>query len=114
VAHHENYDKPLEVWWLCDPCHKERHVEIKEAKKVEQDMVNNPSHYKVGGIETIDFIKAKLTPEEYRGYLKGSIFKYGSRIGYKDDPEKDVGKLGWFQRELLDFYKRMKQTKDRQ
>jgi len=30
VAHHENYDKPLEVMWLCQPCHKQRHKEIKE------------------------------------------------------------------------------------
>jgi hypothetical protein len=25
-AHHENYDKPLEVEWLCVPCHKKRHA----------------------------------------------------------------------------------------
>lgn len=30
VAHHEDYDKPLEVVWLCQPCHKQRHKEIKE------------------------------------------------------------------------------------
>ena len=30
VAHHEDYDKPLEVMWLCQPCHKQRHKEIKE------------------------------------------------------------------------------------
>lgn len=30
VAHHEDYDKPLEVMWLCDPCHKQRHKELKE------------------------------------------------------------------------------------
>lgn len=30
VAHHEDYDKPLEVMWLCQPCHKQRHKELKE------------------------------------------------------------------------------------
>jgi hypothetical protein len=25
VAHHENYDKPLEVVWLCQPCHVQHH-----------------------------------------------------------------------------------------
>lgn len=28
VAHHEDYDKPLQVVWLCTPCHKQRHKEI--------------------------------------------------------------------------------------
>jgi hypothetical protein len=28
VAHHEDYDKPLEVVWLCQPCHKQRHKEL--------------------------------------------------------------------------------------
>ena len=29
IAHHEDYDKPFEVVWLCQPCHKKRHKEIK-------------------------------------------------------------------------------------
>lgn len=29
LAHHEDYDKPLMVNWLCQPCHKQRHKEIK-------------------------------------------------------------------------------------
>jgi ribosomal protein S27AE len=29
-AHHEDYSKPLDVIWLCQPCHKTRHKELKE------------------------------------------------------------------------------------
>jgi ribosomal protein S27AE len=30
LAHHEDYDHPLVVMWLCQPCHKQRHKELKE------------------------------------------------------------------------------------
>ena len=33
LAHHEDYDKPLEVIWLCQPCHKQRHKEINKLLK---------------------------------------------------------------------------------
>jgi hypothetical protein len=32
LAHHEDYEKPLEVVWLCQPCHKQRHKEINVLK----------------------------------------------------------------------------------
>lgn len=28
LAHHEDYDFPLTVNWLCQPCHKQRHKEL--------------------------------------------------------------------------------------
>jgi ribosomal protein S27AE len=28
LAHHEDYEKPLGVIWLCQPCHKQRHKEL--------------------------------------------------------------------------------------
>jgi hypothetical protein len=68
------------------------------------DMVNSPPHYKVGGIEVIDFIKAKLTPDEFRGYLQGNILKYSSRVGYKGDASEDVGKLIWYANKLQETF----------
>lgn len=32
-AHHEDYSKPLEVVWLCDHHHKERHKELREIER---------------------------------------------------------------------------------
>jgi len=60
------------------------------------DLVNNPPHYKLDGFEVIDIIKAALTPEEYRGYLKGNDLKYILREPYKGNPSQDVGKHIWY------------------
>jgi hypothetical protein len=48
------------------------------------DAVHAPNHYTVGGIETIDYIRAKLTVEELRGYYRGNLLKYLSRARHKD------------------------------
>lgn len=56
------------------------------------DRVNHPLHYTDGGIETIDYIRAKLTKEEFKGYCKGNIFKYLSRAGKKGNEKEDLQK----------------------
>jgi len=66
------------------------------------DMVNSPPHYTDGGIETIDYIRAKLTPEEYRGYLRGSILKYSSRAGKKQNEAEDYKKAKWYLDKLIE------------
>ena len=83
------------------PLEPQIHITMEEPKV---DMVNSPPHYKVGGIEVIDFIKAKLTPDEFRGYLQGNILKYSSRVGYKGDASEDVGKLIWYANKLQETF----------
>ena len=34
LAHHEDYDKPLDVMCLCQPCHKQRHKELLIKEKL--------------------------------------------------------------------------------
>lgn len=72
---------------------------VEKAKilaKADVDVVNQPPHYTTGGIETIDFIEAKLSRDEYIGYLKGNVLKYASRLGHKGDAVTDAGKLNWY------------------
>ena len=69
------------------------------------DVLENPPHY-LQGIETIKVIRAKLTDEEYKGYLKGTIMKYNTRIGLKgsiQDESNDAGKLRWYASKLEEF-----------
>ncbi len=60
------------------------------------DMVNSPPHYKTGGIETIDYIQAKLSPEEFAGFCKGNALKYISRANHKADAAEDLQKAAWY------------------
>ena len=76
-------------------------VTMVEDKK--PDMVNSPPHYKVGGLETIDILKAKLTKDEFRGYLKGNVIKYATRASYKGSSTEDAGKLAWYAQRLAEL-----------
>ncbi len=73
-------------------------LENMRQAKVASDPVNHPAHYTSGGIETIEFIRAKLTPEEFVGYCKGNVLKYVSRANLKggvEDLSKATVYLGW-------------------
>ena len=68
------------------------------------DFVNSPPHYTEGAIECIDAIRAALSDDEYRGYLKGAILKYVWRERHKNGLQ-DIQKLGWYANELAAFIK---------
>jgi hypothetical protein len=60
------------------------------------DPVNHPAHYKVGGIETIDFIEAKKL-----NYNIGNVVKYLTRADHKGNRKQDLEKAKWYlEREL--------------
>lgn len=65
---------------------------IKSSTKEEAvDKVNHPPHYKVGGIETIDFIEAKKL-----NYNLGNVIKYITRADYKGSRNEDLKKALWY------------------
>lgn len=57
----------------------------------EHDPVNHPSHYTVGGIETIDFIEAKQL-----NYNLGNVIKYLTRSEHKGNKKQDLQKALWY------------------
>ena len=65
-----------------------RQIEMFEPKA---DPVNNPAHYTVGGIETIDFIEAKQL-----GYNLGNVIKYLTRADHKGNKMEDLRKAQWY------------------
>ena len=62
---------------------------LEDAKAV--DNVNHPPHYKVGGIETIDFIEAKKL-----NYNLGNAVKYITRADHKGNRNEDLQKALWY------------------
>jgi hypothetical protein len=80
---------------LCADCSAALDASVRGASASDNDPVN-PDHYKVGGIETIEFIEAKLSPEEFAGYCRGNAMKYISRAGHKDVTAIEIGKAIWY------------------
>ena len=84
--------------------YKEMTTEPEIPEKVEVDLPHDPAHYKQGGIETIDYMRAKMTPEQFEGWLIGNVLEYMSRFGFKDEKYTNAMKaytyLGWLLEEL--------------
>ena len=76
-------------------------VERITMEEPKADNVNEPAHYKVGGIETIDFIEAKGL-----NYHLGNVVKYITRADTKGNREEDLLKARWYlNREIAKFSK---------
>ena len=71
-----------------------------QAKSNQKDAIN-PDHYKVGGIETIDYLEAKMTPEQFEGFCVGNALKYISRAGHKNDAAEDYRKAIWYLERII-------------
>ena len=76
-------------------------VGVFTSNKSFKDLVNHPAHYKVGGIETIDFIEAKKL-----SYNLGNVVKYITRAEHKGNTKEDLLKAQWYlNRELKNLGK---------
>lgn len=49
-------------------------------------------YYDAGGISTLEIIKAKLSPEQYKGFILGNIIKYSCRANFKGQFVEDIEK----------------------
>lgn len=77
-------------------------VSVADVKPTDtmNDAVHHPSHYTLPGltVESVDVIRAVLTPEEFKGWCKGNALKYSLRAGRKDPTKEvqDLAKAGVF------------------
>lgn len=83
--------KRKEVRMIIRPRPAVEPVELLQPSKAVADPVNHPSHYKVGNIETIDFIEAKQL-----NYNLGNVVKYITRADHKGNQLQDLQKAQWY------------------
>lgn len=94
----DKHEKQIEENWAKMENEDEILDVILENRRLKN--VENPDHYTSGDIECIDAIKAALTPEEFRGFLKGNCFKYLWREGKKNGKE-DLQKMNNYLNRLI-------------
>ena len=65
-----------------------------DAPRASEGTPEQATHYK-GAVEPIELMSRLLTPEEFKGFLKGNMIKYASRAGRKtgESGEKDRTKF---------------------
>lgn len=75
------------------PKPKQKWEPVSPLTSLPPDPVNHPAHYKIGGVETIDFIEAKGL-----GYHLGNVVKYITRAGHKGTSSgmEDLKKARWY------------------
>lgn len=84
-AHHES-----------QPC---EYIDMELQVLLHIDLVNHPPHYTNGTVECIDAIRAALTDDEWRGFLKGQVIKYTWRERLKGGAT-DLAKARWYMEKL--------------
>ena len=64
------------------------------------DPVNQPQHYKVGEVESIDYIYQQLGSGA-KDYLLGNVHKYLHRHRFKGQTIQDLKKAQWYLQKLV-------------
>mgnify|MGYP003123254424 CR=1 FL=1 len=64
---------------------------------------NKATYYDAGGIELIEIIQAKLTTEQFKGWLLGNLIKYSGRANFKGSFDRDIEKVRIYSEKLLEI-----------
>ena len=88
--------------------------ELKMSRSKRKPEVSNinPAHYRKGGLEVIDILEAKLSPEEFKGVCKGFAIKYILRADMKGGLE-DYQKAQWYINKLVETLEKQKKLEEK-
>lgn len=72
------------------------------------DLQVSGNHYKDMPIQPWHVMEAVLSPEEFRGFLRGNVIKYALRAGRKEGTD-DAGKARHYMLKLKEFDEKVHQ-----
>jgi hypothetical protein len=72
------------------------------------DLQVSGNHYKDMPIQPWHVMEAVLSPEEFRGFLRGNVVKYAMRAGRKEGSD-DANKARHYMMKLKEFNEKMHQ-----
>lgn len=72
--------------------------------------VNNPTHYNIGSIETIEYLESLGISEDF---ALGNGLKYLSRYKFKNAPLQDLKKAKWYIDYLVKLYSEREEEKSK-
>lgn len=76
------------------------HIQVSRAPvEIKRDAIN-PDHYRQGGVECIDALRAALGDAGFEAFCRGNAIKYLWRAPRKNDME-DLQKAKWYLEMLL-------------
>lgn len=79
---------------------------------MKKEMINSPAHYNQGDIECIDAMIAAKGAEAVKNWCDCNVFKYGWRLGHKDEEEQEIGKMKWNLDKYLELKKILNDRKN--
>ena len=82
----------------------DNHIGTERTKITISSLVNHPSHYNHGGMETIDKMLKLYGVEKVKAFCELNAFKYRDRAGYKGISDmtivRDIRKALWYENKL--------------
>ena len=66
------------------------------------------SHYHQNGLDPLEVMRRTFPPEQFEGFLRGSLLKYTMRYDRKGQQQEDLEKLNFYGRELEEWKNALK------
>ena len=117
--HIEEKDLEYVTYFFCEKHSQyeaDMYLEIHYSKSFLDSVTGsiNPDYYKQGGLQPYEYLKMKLTSEQYEGWLLGDAMVYLSRYNHKHKGEeqlKDLKKAKWFLEKLIEAREKQREEK---